>query len=88
MLRGPWNLPVTYAAKVTVKRVFRGEGRNLEGREVVVEGLGNRKICVSRPKIGDTRDQCYGSNFSAIFPNFFAVFCLSKKSAVSVVHLN
>ena len=43
-----------YAARVAVKRVFRGD-RGLRGRSVVVGGLGNPKICVSRPRLGDAR---------------------------------
>ena len=55
VIKGPWSLPMTYAAKVTVKRVFRGDKKRFEARTVILEGLGNPKICVSRPKIGDTR---------------------------------
>ena len=55
MIRGPWNLPVTYAAKISVKRVFRGDRDRFKSGTVILEGLGNPKICVSRPKIGDTR---------------------------------
>ena len=48
----------TWAAKVVVKRVFdigqRADAFHV-GQEVIVEGLGNPKICVSRPTIGDTR---------------------------------
>ena len=55
VIKGPWHQPVTYASKVLVKRVFRGEKKRFEARSVIVEGLGNPKICVSRPKIGDTR---------------------------------
>ena len=54
-IRGPWNLPVTYAAKIIVKRMFRGDKDRFKAEAVIVEGLGNPKICVSRPKIGDTR---------------------------------
>ena len=46
--------PRLYAARVAVKRVFKG-GRGLRGRSVVVGGLGNPKICVSRPRLGDAR---------------------------------
>jgi hypothetical protein len=56
VIKGPWNLPVTYAAKITVKRVFRGERDRFKAGSVVIEGFGNPKICVSRPKIGDTRN--------------------------------
>ena len=55
VVKGPWHHPVTYASKVMVKRVFRGDKDRFEARSVIVEGLGNPKICVSRPKIGDTR---------------------------------
>ena len=43
-----------YAARVVVKRVFKGD-RGLRGRSVVVGGLGNPKICISRPRLGDAR---------------------------------
>ena len=43
-----------FAAKVTVKRIFRGNA-DLQGHMVVVAGLGNLNLCVSRPRIGDTR---------------------------------
>ena len=43
-----------YAAKVMVKRVFRGD-KDVQGRNVVVEGLGNLNFCVSRPRLQDTR---------------------------------
>ena len=55
MIRGPWNLPVTYAARISVKRVFRGDRDRFKSGAIILEGLGNPKICVSRPKIGDTR---------------------------------
>lgn len=47
--------PRIFGAKVIVKRVFRGDKDRLQGKEVIVEGLGNPKICVSRPRLGDTR---------------------------------
>ena len=47
--------PRQYAARVVVKRVFKGDHRGLRGRSVIVEGLGNPKICVSRPRLGDAR---------------------------------
>jgi hypothetical protein len=43
-----------FAGKVKVRRVFRGEA-GLEGRTVLVEGLGSRDICVSTPRLGDTK---------------------------------
>jgi len=55
VIRGPWNLPVTYAARISVKRVFRGDKDRFKSGSIILEGLGNPKICVSRPKIGDTR---------------------------------
>ena len=53
--RGPRVYPRTYAAKVKVKTVFRNGDIVTSGDEVIVEGLGNPKICVSRPMIGDSR---------------------------------
>ena len=50
-----------YAARVVVKRVFKGGGGDLRGGgRVVVDGLGNPNICVSRPRLGDAREviQC------------------------------
>lgn len=44
----------SYAAKVSVRRVFRGERDRLETNHVIVEGLGNPKICFSDPKIGES----------------------------------
>ena len=40
--------------KIKIKRVFKGD-RGLEGRLVVVEGFGNRNICLSNPRLGDTK---------------------------------
>ena len=57
-----------YAARVAVKRVFRGD-RGLRGRSVVVGGLGNPKICVSRPRLGDARNSVAATNKF----NFFVV---------------
>ena len=37
-----------------VKRVFRGD-HDLQGTNVIVEGLGNLNFCVSRPRLQDTR---------------------------------
>ena len=37
-----------------IKRVFRGN-QNLQGTNVIVEGLGNMNFCVSRPRLQDTR---------------------------------
>ena len=52
-----------HAARVMVKSVFRSPEAESGGKQsvlrqgdqVIVEGLGNPKICVSRPRIGDTR---------------------------------
>ena len=49
------KIPKMFGAKVIVKRVFRGDKERLQGKEVLIEGLGNPKICVSRPRLGDTR---------------------------------
>jgi hypothetical protein len=43
-----------FAAKIAIKRVFRGFS-GLQSQEVIVENLGNPRICLSTPKIGDTR---------------------------------
>ena len=43
-----------FAGKVKVKRVFRGD-RGLEGRMVMVEGFGSKHICLSTPRLGDTK---------------------------------
>jgi hypothetical protein len=43
-----------FAGKVKVKRVFRGD-KGLEGRMVMVEGLGSKHICLSTPRLGDTK---------------------------------
>ena len=43
-----------YAASIIVQRVFRGN-KDLEGKNVIVEGLGNPNFCVSRPRLQDTR---------------------------------
>ena len=40
--------------KIKIKRVFKGD-RGLEGRLVVVEGFGNTNICLSNPRLGDTK---------------------------------
>ena len=44
----------TFGAKVKIKRVYRGN-QDLQGQTVVVDGLGNPNICVSRPKPKDTK---------------------------------
>ena len=43
-----------FAGKVKVRRVFRGD-KGLEGRMVMVEGFGNKNICLSSPRLGDTK---------------------------------
>ena len=43
-----------YAASIIVQRVFRGN-KDLQGKNVIVEGLGNPNFCVSRPRLQDTR---------------------------------
>ena len=43
-----------FSGKVRVKRVFRGE-KGLEGRMVMVEGFGTDHICLSTPRLGDTK---------------------------------
>ena len=37
-----------------IKRVFRGD-KDFQSSNVVVEGLGNMNLCVSRPRLQDTR---------------------------------
>ena len=44
----------TYASIVLVRRVFRGP-KNLQNSEVIIENLGNLRICLANPKLGDTR---------------------------------
>ena len=46
--RGSW------AGKIRVRRVFRGS-KLLEGKHIVVEGLGAEHICSSTPKLGETK---------------------------------
>ena len=43
-----------YAGKVVVRRVMKG-AKELEGRMVMVEGFGSRDICLSSPRLGDTK---------------------------------
>ena len=43
-----------FAGKVKVKRVFRGD-KGLEGRMVMVEGFGSKHVCLSTPRLGDTK---------------------------------
>jgi hypothetical protein len=43
-----------FAVKVQVKRVFRGD-KGLEGRMVMLEGFGSKHICLSMPRLGDTK---------------------------------
>ena len=43
-----------FSGKVRVKRVFRGD-RGLEGRMVMVEGFGSSHICLTTPRLGDTK---------------------------------
>ena len=43
------------SAKVRVKKVYRGDAARLEGQTVVVDGLGNPKICVSRCPVNGAR---------------------------------
>ena len=43
-----------FAGKVKVRRVFRGD-KGLEGRMVMVEGFGSKHICISTPRLGDTK---------------------------------
>ena len=43
-----------FAGKVKVRRVFKWD-KGLEGRMVMVEGLGSKTICLSSPRLGDTK---------------------------------
>ena len=43
-----------FAAKVEIRRVFRGP-KQLQNKIVIVENLGNPKICMANPKVKDTR---------------------------------
>ena len=43
-----------YSATVLIKNVFRGNKKH-QNQNVMIEGLGNRKFCVSRPRLKDTR---------------------------------
>ena len=43
-----------FAGKVQVRRVMKG-AKELEGRMVMVEGFGSRGICLSSPRLGDTK---------------------------------
>ena len=43
-----------FAAKVDIRRVFRGP-KQLQNKIVIVENLGNPKICMANPKVKDTR---------------------------------
>ena len=43
-----------FAGKVKVRRVFRGV-KGLEGRMVMIEGFGSKNICLSTPRLGDTK---------------------------------
>ena len=43
-----------FAAKVQIRRVFRGP-KQLENKIVIVENLGNPKICMANPDVKDTR---------------------------------
>ena len=43
-----------YSAKVEIKRIFRGP-EGIHRHKVIVENLGNPRICISNPKVGDTR---------------------------------
>ena len=43
-----------FAAIVEIHRVFRGP-KQLQNKNVVVENLGNPKICQASPKLKDTR---------------------------------
>ena len=43
-----------FAAKVEIRRVFRGP-KQLQNTKVIVENLGNPRICMANPKIKDTR---------------------------------
>ena len=44
----------TFAGKVKVRRVFRGD-KGMEGRMVMVEGFGSKHVCKSTPRLGDTK---------------------------------
>ena len=43
-----------YSATVLIKNVFRGN-KKLQNQNVIIEGLGNKKFCVSRPRLKDNR---------------------------------
>ena len=43
-----------FAAKVEIRRVFRGP-KKLQNEKVIVENLGNPRICMANPKVKDTR---------------------------------
>jgi len=40
--------------RIRVRKVFKGD-KGLEGRLVVVEGFGSKNICLSNPRLGDTK---------------------------------
>ena len=40
--------------KIKIRRVFKGDA-SLEGRLVLVQGFGDRNICLSNPRLGDTK---------------------------------
>lgn len=40
--------------RIKIRRVFKGD-KSMEGRLVLVEGFGNKNICLSNPRLGDTK---------------------------------
>ena len=42
------------AGKIKIRRVFKGD-QSLEGRLVIVQGFGDSDICLSNPRLGDTK---------------------------------
>ena len=43
-----------FAGNVRLRRLFRGD-KGLEGRMVMVEGFGSKHVCLSTPRLGDTK---------------------------------
>ena len=53
-----------FAGKLRVRRVFKGSA-NLEGKQIIVDGLGSPEICSAVPKLGETKVFFLEENYSA-----------------------
>ena len=76
-----------FGAKVKIKKVYRGN-LNLQGQVAIIEGLGNPKICLSKPRIGDRRIFFVEPSKFVVFPDPKHHHFRLRSSILHVTHVN